>query len=109
MKSKRVQQVEEVVRRTVAARIPQELPDLAAQVTITRADVSADLRHATLWVGAVGGESAEKAVERLNGLAGAFQQGVAGALATKFTPRIHFRLDTNAQYAEDIERLLQQT
>lgn len=107
MKSKRVSQVEAVVQRAVAAQIPLELPDLAASTTVTRANVSPDLRHATVWVGVLG--DAAKTVERLNGLVGPFQRAVARALATKFTPRLHFELDTNAQYAEDIERLLQQT
>ena len=109
MKGKRVYQVEEVVRRTVAAQIPMELPDLAPHVTVTRMDVSPDLRHATAWIGVVGNADADKAVERLSGLAGAFQQAIAKALATKFTPRLHFKLDTNAQYAADIDQLLKQT
>lgn len=109
MKNKRVYQVEEVVRRTVAAQIPQELPDLAPSVTITRMDVSPDLRHATAWVGVVGDIDGEKAVQRLQGLVGAFQTAIAKALATKFTPRLHFKLDTNAQYASEIDQLLKQT
>lgn len=109
MKNKRVYQVEEVVRRAVAVQIPQELPDIAPHLTVTRMDVSPDLRHATAWIGVVGKTDGDKAVERLSGLSGAFQQAVAKALATKFTPRLHFKLDTNAQYAEDIDRLLKQT
>lgn len=109
MKSKRVYQVEEVVRRTVAAQIPVELPDLAPQITLTHVDVSPDLRHATAWVGVVGDIAAKKALERLSGMVGAFQMAVAQALATKFTPRLEFKLDTNAQYAENIDRLLRQT
>ncbi len=109
MKSKRVSQVEEVVRRTVAAQIPIELPELAPNLSITRVDVSPDLRHATVWTGVVGVPDSEKLLERLSGRVGAFQQAVATALATKFTPRLHFKLDTNAQYAEEIDRLLKQT
>jgi len=109
MKGKRVYQVEEVVRRTVAARIPMELPDLAPQVTVTRMDVSPDLRHATAWIGVVGDIDGDKALQRLSGLVGVFQAAIAKDLATKFTPRLHFKLDTNAQYAEDIDRLLKQT
>ncbi len=109
MKGKRVYQVEEVVRRAVAAQIPLELPDLAPNVTVTRMDVSPDLRHATAWVGVVGRVEGDKAIQRLSGMSGAFQAAIAKALATKFTPRLHFRLDTNAQYAEDINRLLNQT
>lgn len=109
MKGKRVYQVEEVVRRAVAAQIPLELPDLAPNVTVTRMDVSPDLRHATAWIGVVGKIEGDKAIQRLSGLSGAFQAAIAKALATKFTPRLHFRLDTNAQYAEDIDRLLKQT
>jgi ribosome-binding factor A len=109
MKGKRVYQVEEVVRRAVAAQIPLEMPDLAPNVTVTRMDVSPDLRHATAWIGVVGKVEGDKAVQRLSGMSGAFQASIAKALATKFTPRIHFRLDTNAQYAEDINRLLNQT
>jgi ribosome-binding factor A len=109
MKNKRVYQVEEVVRRAVAAQIPLEIPDLAPHVTVTRMDVSPDLRHATAWIGVVGNTDPQKALERLTGLVGAFQVSIARALATKFTPRLHFKLDTNAQYAADIDRLLKQT
>ena len=109
MRNKRVYQVEEVVRRAVAAKIPLELPDLAANVTVTRMDVSPDLRHATAWIGVVGKIDGEKAVERLHGMVGAFQMAIAKALATKFTPRLHFKLDTNSQYAAEIDQLLKQT
>lgn len=108
-KSKRVYQVEEVVRRTVAAQIPMELPDLAPQVTLTHVDVSPDLRHATLWVGVVGDVEPAKALQRLVGIAGAFQTALGKTLQTKMTPRLHFKLDTNAEYAEEIDKLLKQT
>ena len=109
MKGTRVYQVEEVVRRSVARQLLLELPDIAPYTTITRVEASADLRHATVWVGVVGGQDGDQVVARLVGVAGAFQQAAAGSLATKMTPRLHFRLDTNAQYAEDIDRLLKQT
>jgi ribosome-binding factor A len=109
MKNKRVYQVEEVVRRAVAAQIPIEIPDLAPNVTVTRMDVSPDLRHATAWIGVVGKIDGDKAIQRLHGMVGAFQMAIAKALATKFTPRLHFKLDTNAQYASDIDQLLKQT
>ena len=81
---------------------------MAAHITVTRMDVSPDLRHATAWIGVVGGVDGQQAVTRLQGLVGAFQAAIAKGLATKFTPRLHFRLDTNAQYAADIDQLLKQ-
>lgn len=108
MKNKRVYQVEEVVRRAVAAQIPLELPDLAPHITVTHMDVSPDLRHATAWIGVVGKVDGDKAIQRLHGLVGVFQAAIAKGLATKFTPRLHFKLDTNAEYAAEIDQLLKQ-
>jgi ribosome-binding factor A len=69
--------------------------------------MSPDLRLATAYVrpfgGGVGGEALVKALERHR----RFIRGrLSPRLGLKFMPNLRFRLDTAADYAEHIDRLL---
>ena len=59
MKSHRLARISEVVRETAANAILFELKDPRVKsVTVTRAEVSADLQHAKVFVSVMGSENA---------------------------------------------------
>jgi ribosome-binding factor A len=107
--SQRVAKVESVVQQRVAASIRELLEADAAYVTVTRVDVSPDLRSAIVWLGLLGDEPQMKHVwDRLTGLRGELQAEVARAMTTKYVPQLHLRQDTGGAYAAEIEALLRQ-
>ena len=75
-------------------------------VTISEVRASPDLRVATVYCTALGGEGTDEAVEALN-LAAPRLRGVLGTkIATKFTPELRFRRDESFDEAQRIEALL---
>ncbi|HEX3082164.1 MAG TPA: ribosome-binding factor A [Candidatus Saccharimonadia bacterium] len=105
--SQRVAKVESIVQQTVAGVIPEILEQEAAYVTVTRVDVSPDLRAATVWIGLLGDAAIQdRTWERLEGGAGRMQAALRGKFTMKFTPRLHLKKDTGGEYAAEIDRLL---
>ncbi|HUF44977.1 MAG TPA: 30S ribosome-binding factor RbfA [Aestuariivirgaceae bacterium] len=109
--SQRQLRVGELVRHELAAIFSRgEVVDPAVEragVTVTQVEMSPDLRLATAYVrpfgGGVGGEALVKALERHR----RFIRGrLSPRLGLKFMPNLRFRLDTAADYAEYIDRLL---
>ena len=75
-------------------------------VTISEVRASPDLRVATVYCTALGGEGTDEAVAALN-KASSRLRGVLGTkIATKFTPELRFRRDESFDEAQRIEALL---
>ena len=105
--SQRTEKVESLIQQVVAAGLLNELGGDMARVTVTRVDVSPDLRHAIVWIGIVAeGEAQEQLFKRVEGLRPDLQRDVAAQLTTKYVPRLSFKLDTGGEYAAQMERLL---
>jgi ribosome-binding factor A len=80
-------------------------------VTITRVDLSGDLREATVWFTPLGGlEDTARIKELEAGLkkAASFLQGKAGrALRLRSTPRLRFRYDTGVENLVHMHEVMQ--
>ncbi len=100
----RIPKVESLVQQTVAAELVRVLERDSGRVTVTRVDVSPDMRHAIIWLGIIGDDT--HIFARLKREAHSIQAGVAAKMATKFIPRIEFKYDSGGAHAADIERLL---
>jgi ribosome-binding factor A len=75
-------------------------------VTLSRADLSPDLRHATVYCTSLGGADDEAVVEGLN-RSRAYLRGELGrAITLKFTPDLKFELDRSFARAEAVDALL---
>ena len=78
-----------------------------AGVTVTGADVSPDLRHAQVYVSALGDASAHEVV--LTGLASAapfFRTTLGKMMRVKRVPELHFRFDASLETGAHMEELL---
>ena len=105
--SARTEKVASIVQQVTAKELTKLAPDLAVRTTITSVDVSPDMKHALLWVGILGTvEEAKKSLERLDGLRGELQRAVAGAMTTKFSPRLAFRHDSSGEYAQHMAEIM---
>ena len=110
MKSHRLARVSEIVRETAANTILFELKDPRVKnVTVTRAEVSADLQHAKVYVSVMGSEKEQQlTMHGLKSAAGFVQSKVADRLTTRFVPHITFILDEGVKKSIEIARLIRE-
>jgi ribosome-binding factor A len=110
MKSHRLARVSEVVRETAANSILFEIKDPRVKgVTVTRAEVSADLQHAKVFVSIMGTEKEQSlAMHGLRSAAGFVQTKVADRLTTRYVPHISFVLDEGVKKSIEIAKLIRE-
>lgn len=108
MKSYRLARVSEVIRETAANAILFELKDPRVKnVTVTRAEVSADLQHAKVFVSIMGTQKEQQlTLHGLRSAAGFIQTKVAKQLTTRFVPHISFVVDEGVKKSIEIARLI---
>jgi len=108
MKAHRLARVAEAVREVASETILFELRDPRVKmVTVTRAEVSADLQHAKIYVSIMGTESEQKLTLRgLKHASGFIQSKLADRLQTRFTPVIQFVVDPGVKNSIEISRLI---
>jgi ribosome-binding factor A len=98
----------EAIREVVATAILFEVADPRVRsVTVLRAEVSGDLRHATVFVSIMGTQAEQNRVfEGLRHAAGFLQARVAARLQTRFTPVLSFKLDPGIKKLVELTRLI---
>ena len=105
--SQRVAKLESLIQQIVATALVDLLERDAARATVTRIDVSPDIRNATVWIGLLADGNAREALwARIEAVRPEIQHAVGAKVTTKFVPRIHLRHDTGGEYAAEIDRLL---
>jgi ribosome-binding factor A len=102
--------VAEAIREVVSSAILLELKDPRVQgVTVLRAEVTGDLRHAKVYVSLMGDAKQQKLTMRgLEHSRGFLQSKVAARLETRWTPVIQFVVDDSVKKSIEISRLISQ-
>jgi ribosome-binding factor A len=110
MKAHRLARVSEVVREVASETILFELRDPRVKgVTVTRAEVSADLQHAKVYVSIMGStKEQDLCMHGLKHAAGFVQSKLASRLKTRFTPVITFVLDEGVKKSIEMTRLIKE-
>ena len=108
MKSHRLARVNEVIRETAANAVLFQLKDPRVKgVTVTRAEVSADLQHAKVYVSVMGSEKEQKlTMYGLASAAGFIQTKVAERLTTRHVPHVSFVVDEGIKKSLAIAQIL---
>lgn len=78
----------------------------AGKVTVTEVRVSPDLKQATAYVLALGGENMDAILPALNEAAVVFQKDFSRKLQLKFTPKLRFRIDDSFDNATRLDSIL---
>ena len=99
MKSDRLKKVNELIQQTLAERLG-ELPVKGGLVTVTAVETAPDLRHATVWL-SLFGEVGEDELQRITP---ELRESLS-RLELKYIPRLEFKIDPSAAYAEQMERI----
>ncbi len=112
MRSQRQLRVGEAIRHALAnvlmrGDIPWPQNYKAPMITVTEVTVSPDLQNATAFIMPLGGKETVDVVRALNGAIGFFRHALAESVKLRFVPKLVFKADESFDYAQNIERLLQ--
>lgn len=109
MKGRRIARVEELLKRELSAILQRGLKDpRIGFVTVSRAKVSADLRHAKVFISVMGEDEArKKTMEGLASASGYIQRELGNRVKMKFLPRLEFVLDDSVDYGFHIMEILE--
>ena len=105
----KIEKLSRKIQRDVSEIIQREMNDpRMGFVSVTRVDLSRDLKFAKIWVSVLG-EAAEqsKVMGALDHARGFIQSEVAGRLQTRQTPILSFHHDKGIERSIHISKLLQ--
>jgi len=104
----RPERVANAIRREVSSIIQKDLKDpRIGFTTITKVEITPDLRSAKIYYSVLGDEKVKKSTEVALGSARGFIQGLVGnRLKLRFTPEITFKVDKSLEYHEKIDKIL---
>lgn len=108
MSSRRQEQVAEFLRDEVSEIITREMKDpRLGFVSITRVELSPDLRYAKVFISVFGPEEEREATLRaLSGAAGFVRYQLKPRMRIRHIPEISFQLDRSMEHAEEVARTL---
>ena len=77
-------------------------------ITVTEVRMSPDLKNAKAYVIPLGGKDTEKAVDVLTEFSHLIRKALSKKIDMKFLPKVYFVGDKSFDYAEKIEKLIQE-
>jgi ribosome-binding factor A len=104
----RLDKIQELIKQEVSTMILRELKDpRIGFATITRVEVSGDLRHAKLFVSIMGSEEQKSQTwEGLKSSLGFIRSELGKRIRLRYTPEITMQLDTTLDHSVKIQELL---
>ena len=108
MSSRRTLKAAEAIREVVGMSIIADLQDPRIKnVTVTRVEVSGDMRYAKVYVSVMGDEAMETlSLRGLQSAAGYLQAKCAKRIDTRYTPQLQFVLDKGTKNSLLITKIL---
>lgn len=108
MKHHRLARVAEAIREAASEAILFELKDPRVKfTTVTRAEVSADLQHAKVYVSVMGSDRDRTlTLHGLRSAAGFIQSKLGERMRTRYVPVLEFVLDEGVRNSMEVARLL---
>jgi ribosome-binding factor A len=105
--TQRTARLDELLREEISRVLRRDVEDpRVGFVTITRVEVSPDLRHATVWASSIGQPEERRATMRALGRAMPFVRHQLGALRLKRIPELHLRADESLERGTRVLEIL---
>jgi ribosome-binding factor A len=103
----RLDRVNELIKRELSDLVRREHTFTAKLVTIQQVDITADLKHAHVFVGVIGTFDEQKqALAELHDNRQRLQNEISKRVVLKWTPQLHFKLDTTGERGDRILQIL---
>jgi len=108
MSSIRAIKVAEQIKKEIASIIEHQVKDpRIGFVTITKVDLTNDLRHAKVFVSTLGAEEEQKlTMEGLEKAQGFIRREIARRINLRYAPEILFKLDDSIKHGVKISQIL---
>ena len=106
----RIDRISEEVRREVDRIIREELndPRVAGTFSVTRAEVTGDLRYAKIYVSVLEDDKADEMIKALKKAAGFIRRELGMRVDLRYTPELLFERDRNIAYGVHIAQVLKE-
>ena len=111
MSYQRIDRISEEVRREVDAIIREELgdPRVDGTFSITRAEVTGDLRYAKIYVSVLEDDKRDGLMDALKNARGFIRHSLGKRMIIRYTPELSFVSDRNIAYGVHIAQVLAET
>ena len=111
MSYQRIDRISEEVRREVDAIIREELhdPRVSGTYSVTRAEVTGDLRYAKIHISVLEDEKREALMDALKKAKGYIRHALGKRMIIRYTPELVFVSDKNIEYGVHIAKVLAET
>ena len=108
MSYQRIDRISEEVRREVDRIIREELndPRISGTFSVTRADVTRDLRYAKIYVSVLEDDKREGMMAALKKAAGFIRRELGQNIIIRYSPELTFVSDENIAYGVHIAKVL---
>ena len=108
MSYNRIDRISEEVRREVDHIIREELSDprVGGTFSVTRAEVTRDLRHAKIYVSVLEDDKREGMMKALKSAAGYIRRAMGQNIIIRYSPELTFVSDENIAYGVHIAKVL---
>ena len=107
----RIERINSLIRQELSELLQRQVKDprLIEFIAVTEVAISADMKHAKVFVSQYGNEGERKKV--LSGLASAssfFRRELAKTLRMRYVPELHFQWDDSIEHGDHIAQLIDQ-
>ena len=111
MSYQRIDRISEEVRREVDANIREELhdPRIGGTWSLTRAEVTGDLRYAKIYISVLEDDRREALMDALKNAKGYIRRALGKRMIIRYTPELIFVSDKNIEYGVHIAKVLADT
>ena len=105
----RLERVNELIKRELGEMITREFTFDAKLVTVQQVDTTPDLKHAHVFMSAIGSdEEAHAAMAQLHDARQQLQRDLSKRVVLKYTPQLHFKLDASIARGDRVLDILDQ-
>jgi ribosome-binding factor A len=107
----RNERIAEEIKKVISQIISNDLKDprIDGLISVTKVDVTKDLRHATIYISLYGDKKKKDTTfEVINNAKGYIRRELASKIRIKYIPEISFKMDKSIEYAIHINKLLEE-
>lgn len=106
MPSRRLDKVNELMKREIGTFIQKEFEWPGTIVSILEVEITEDLKEGRVWVGVVGRMTPAQVLDKLNRNRGVIQNAVSRRVVLRSTPKLSFKHDDSARRGVELVNLL---
>ncbi len=106
MASRRLDKVNELMKREIGTFVQKEFEWPGTIVSILDVEITEDLKEGRVWVGVVGRMAPAQVIEKLSKKRGDIQRAVSRRVIMRNTPKLTFRHDDSARRGVSMVNLL---